>query len=64
MSSLIQNDYGFCWGSDILVERTASNAKPKFYVLRIYDMQGTCIEILMRPRSTKIKRFKKKKETA
>jgi hypothetical protein len=59
MSEVIHNGYGFVWGDDILVERTCSNQKPKFYVLRVYDMMGTCIEIVMRPRSTKITKHKR-----
>jgi len=62
MNTVIHNKYGFVWGDDILVERTCSNKKPKFYVLRVYDMQGTCIEIIMRPKSTRITKHKKPKE--
>lgn len=45
--------YGFHWRG-ISVERTASNEKPKWRVLRIYALNGDCVEILTRPRSTKI----------
>lgn len=60
--SVKQNDYGFVWDDVILVERSCKELKsPKFHMLRVYDYQGTCIEILMRPRSTKITKFRKKK---
>lgn len=46
--------YGFKWGT-MLVERIASsNKKPKFQVIRIHCNNGDCVEILSRPRSTKI----------
>lgn len=58
--SLKINDYGFVWDDIVMVERTCKELKkPKFHLLRVYDYQGACIEILMRPRSTTIKRFKK-----
>jgi len=51
---LIDNNYGFIWG-EVLVERTCSSIKnPKFQVMRIYAPNGDCVEILMRPRSTKV----------
>jgi hypothetical protein len=59
--SVKNTDHGFVWDDIILVERTTKNLKkPKFHLLRIYDYQGTCIEILMRPRSTKITKHKNK----
>lgn len=50
---LKDNGYGFLWG-EVLVERTASGDKPKFQVIRVYAMNGDCVEVLMRPRSTKV----------
>lgn len=54
------NQYGFVW-KDVLVERTASHDKPKWRVLRVYGLNGDCVEILMRPRSTKVKVFPRPK---
>jgi len=51
--------FGFKWG-DCSVERTASNnTKPKFQILTVTAPNGDRIEIIMRPRSTKIAQFYK-----
>lgn len=51
---LFYTKYGFRWGN-ALVERVASNAtNPKFQVLRVHALNGDCVEILIRPRSTKV----------
>jgi hypothetical protein len=60
--NLSLNNYGFVWG-EVLVERTCSNkTNPKFQVLTIYTPNGEVIEIMMRPRSNKIKVIPKVKD--
>jgi hypothetical protein len=48
------NAYGFKWGN-VTVERASSQAKtPRFQILRVHCENGDCVEILIRPRSTKV----------
>lgn len=59
MSFAEVTQYGFNWNGCTVVRMCSSDKGQKFTLLQIITMNGETIEILMRPRSTKIMKKKK-----